>query len=417
MVMPTTAIDPTRCPVCRAPFPTTSTTCNECQEDLSALVLVDSLPILRYNEALRLVQAGQVEAAIEQLLGALAIDPTLTDARVVLGKLHAQQGRYDAAISAWKQVLTDVPNEPRAVAGIARLEALRHTAMEQDATRARRQRLRFGSIVAAAVLGALLLGGGLAWTGRGAPPRAEVAVTVVTTVVTVMVTPTPGAVVAVTAPAIAPASAAAAPAPAPTADAPRPPDLAAAVRRVLSDDPVLAGLQLDVEQRGSAVALAGRVPSLELRVRAEEMARQVSGVAAVDGGGVQVTPGPIVQRVREALGADARTAALPLDVEAAGPDVRLRGAVTGERLRQLILQLARGVEGVRLIDSSELVVVRPTRFHQVRAGETLYALADRYYGDGSRWRLILEANREQVAEPGQVVTGMRLVIPDDLDQP
>ena len=51
------------------------------------------------------------------------------------------------------------------------------------------------------------------------------------------------------------------------------------------------------------------------------------------------------------------------------------------------------------------------RRHRVRAGETLYAIARRYYGDGDKWRTILRANRDRLPSPGALRAGQVLVIP------
>ncbi len=51
------------------------------------------------------------------------------------------------------------------------------------------------------------------------------------------------------------------------------------------------------------------------------------------------------------------------------------------------------------------------RTHTVAPGETLSDIAQRYYGTASRWREILEANRDKLARPERVRIGMVLRIP------
>ncbi len=55
---------------------------------------------------------------------------------------------------------------------------------------------------------------------------------------------------------------------------------------------------------------------------------------------------------------------------------------------------------------------RPQRFHLVRQGETLSEIANKYYGSSSRWRKVLEANRETVKDANTVRSGTKLIIPD-----
>jgi len=53
----------------------------------------------------------------------------------------------------------------------------------------------------------------------------------------------------------------------------------------------------------------------------------------------------------------------------------------------------------------------PGRIHFVQPSETLYSLAERYYGHGDHWRRILAANRNRVKDPKILPVGMRLIIP------
>jgi LysM domain/Immunoglobulin-like domain of bacterial spore germination len=49
--------------------------------------------------------------------------------------------------------------------------------------------------------------------------------------------------------------------------------------------------------------------------------------------------------------------------------------------------------------------------HTVVAGDTLSALAQRFYGDAATWPRILEANRDQVLNPDRIFPGQTLRIP------
>lgn len=51
------------------------------------------------------------------------------------------------------------------------------------------------------------------------------------------------------------------------------------------------------------------------------------------------------------------------------------------------------------------------RVHVVAPGETLYGIAQRYYGNGSKWPEILNANRDQLKNENEVKPGMKLRIP------
>jgi nucleoid-associated protein YgaU len=51
------------------------------------------------------------------------------------------------------------------------------------------------------------------------------------------------------------------------------------------------------------------------------------------------------------------------------------------------------------------------RTHVVASGETLSAIAKRFYGDASQYRRIFEANRDQLSDPDKIQVGQRLKIP------
>lgn len=80
--------------------------------------------------------------------------------------------------------------------------------------------------------------------------------------------------------------------------------------------------------------------------------------------------------------------------------------------------LERNNEGLARLESGLeiLVPVRDDRGpdageYVVQEGESLWVISKRFYGQGSRWGEIFEANRDQLASPEGVRVGMTLVIP------
>jgi nucleoid-associated protein YgaU len=57
------------------------------------------------------------------------------------------------------------------------------------------------------------------------------------------------------------------------------------------------------------------------------------------------------------------------------------------------------------------------RQHVVAEGETLYGLAQRYYGDGERFVELYRANRDVLHRPERLEEGTVLVIPDVAEAP
>ncbi|MBO9539162.1 tetratricopeptide repeat protein [bacterium] len=70
-------------------------------------------PLNQYYLGEARFQQGDHEAALDELKAAVALDPTLTDAFILIGTIHRSKGRYDEATKALNLALR---NDPKAVA-------------------------------------------------------------------------------------------------------------------------------------------------------------------------------------------------------------------------------------------------------------------------------------------------------------
>jgi nucleoid-associated protein YgaU len=52
-----------------------------------------------------------------------------------------------------------------------------------------------------------------------------------------------------------------------------------------------------------------------------------------------------------------------------------------------------------------------TQWHEVKKGETLWKIAEQYYGDGGLYPKIFEANKDTLKDPNLIKVGQRLRIP------
>lgn len=52
-----------------------------------------------------------------------------------------------------------------------------------------------------------------------------------------------------------------------------------------------------------------------------------------------------------------------------------------------------------------------TQWHEVKKGENLWKIAEHYYGDGSLYTKIFEANRDVLNDPDRIQVGQKLRIP------
>jgi len=110
----------------------------------------------------------------------------------------------------------------------------------------------------------------------------------------------------------------------------------------------------------------------------------------------------------------------PIDVLQRGSSIILRGAVDSQHEYNLARQLAM-VDGVSAVDSSDLKIVQDVKamvadrdenqdvMYTVKSGDTLSAIAQRYYGDGNEYMKIARANG--IDDPDHIQAGQRLKIP------
>jgi nucleoid-associated protein YgaU len=52
-----------------------------------------------------------------------------------------------------------------------------------------------------------------------------------------------------------------------------------------------------------------------------------------------------------------------------------------------------------------------TQWHEVKKGETLWKIAEQYYGDGNLYRKIFDANTDTLKDPNLIKIGQKLRIP------
>ena len=69
----------------------------------------------------------------------------------------------------------------------------------------------------------------------------------------------------------------------------------------------------------------------------------------------------------------------------------------------------------RVLAGRPTSLVKPaagSRRHTVAEGDTLYGLAEHYYGDGEQFIEIYQANRDVMKRPDRLEVGTVLIIPD-----
>lgn len=216
------------------------------------------------------------------------------------------------------------------------------------------------------------------------------------------------------------------------------------VQEAIKGNKQLSSLGLNVAEKGGTVTLTGMAPSQAHVNLARIVAEGVNGVKSVNVSGIQVNaPAKAAQPAdqtkveketkeiedsskvaKEVLGALRGNAELkddPIDVLQSGNSVILRGVVDSDHELRLAEQLARGVTGVAGVDVSGLKVHEGAKqlakekddegetVYTVKAGDSLSAIAQRYYGDMSQYHKIAKYNN--IADPDKIDVGQKIRIP------
>jgi nucleoid-associated protein YgaU len=86
-----------------------------------------------------------------------------------------------------------------------------------------------------------------------------------------------------------------------------------------------------------------------------------------------------------------------------GQELLIPDIVDVKETNEVVLTPVRGE-----LDKEESVNVKT---HAVKAGDTLYRLAEKYYDDPTVWMKIYEANEDTIEDKGLLIKGQILIIP------
>ncbi|MGM9321568.1 BON domain-containing protein [Deinococcus aquaticus] len=233
------------------------------------------------------------------------------------------------------------------------------------------------------------------------------------------------------------------------------------VNDAINEQPRLKDLGLQVQERGGTVTVTGMVPNERYVGLINAVAGGINGVKNVDTSGVtfeqqvaapaQAAPDApaatvttpdlsaadekldaevkemednsrVAKAVLKALRGNVELADDPIDVLQSGKSVILRGVVDNEHEQRLAEKLAREVQGVASVDASglrvaagakELVKEKDTStgdtVYTVKSGDTLGAIAQKYYGNAAEYKKIAHYNN--ISNPDLIQVGQKIRIP------
>jgi len=90
-------------------------------------------------------------------------------------------------------------------------------------------------------------------------------------------------------------------------------------------------------------------------------------------------------------------------------------AVSSEALEKAVL-MAGNVHGVSQVKFDGVVApaaVETIEYYEIVSGDTLSGVAKKFYGKGSAYMRIFEANREVIKDPDKIYVGQKIRIPID----
>jgi len=96
-----------------------------------------------------------------------------------------------------------------------------------------------------------------------------------------------------------------------------------------------------------------------------------------------------------------------------GDTVKITGAAPTQEAREKLILAAGNIEGVAKVEESiQTAASGPeAQYHTVAKGDTLWAIASKYYKKGSEYNGIFEANKPMLSHPDKIYPGQVLRIP------
>jgi nucleoid-associated protein YgaU len=114
-----------------------------------------------------------------------------------------------------------------------------------------------------------------------------------------------------------------------------------------------------------------------------------------------------------------------LVVEVTGDTVALGGVATDVATKEKAILIAGNVEGIAKVNAEQLVTLQQISeenvreeevfepvFYTILKGDTLWGISSEFYGNGSKYTLIVEANLEVIKDADKIYPGQAIRIPE-----
>ncbi len=106
-----------------------------------------------------------------------------------------------------------------------------------------------------------------------------------------------------------------------------------------------------------------------------------------------------------------------LKVEVEDGIAKVSGKAKDQSIFEKAVLMAGNVFGIKEVMADELEVEQPAtakvEYYVIKKGDTLWAIANKFLGNGSKYPEIFEANREVIKDPDLIYPGQKIRIPLD----
>ena len=125
-------------------------------------------------------------------------------------------------------------------------------------------------------------------------------------------------------------------------------------------------------------------------------------------GGDDLPTAALFEKEVSDLGLDTKGA----EIKVEGDKVVVTGGDMSQEEREKVILAVGNVEGVAEVEAD---TSGDPVFHTVEKGDTLWAIAEKMLGSGSKYNAIFEANRPMLSHPDKIYPGQTLRIPQEVE--
>lgn len=123
------------------------------------------------------------------------------------------------------------------------------------------------------------------------------------------------------------------------------------------------------------------------------------------------------EKKAEALRAEIAKAGIGGDIKVRveGNKVKISGKVPDQESKEKLMVITGNTKHIESVDDDDLEGGDGSsgRFYEVESGDTLSAIAKKYYGNANEYNRIFEANRPMLSDPDKIYPGQVLRIPSE----